>query len=49
MNNKDLEKKTTEIINSLIYEKGYICSVDVFLRLEYITQKDNAEKNEKLS
>ncbi len=40
MNNKELEKKTTAIINSLIYEKGYICSVDVLLRLEYLTQKD---------
>ena len=40
MNNKDLEKKTTTIFNSLIYEKGYICSVDVLLRLEYLTQKD---------
>jgi len=40
MNNKDLEKKTTSILNSLIYEKGYICSVDVLLRLEYLTQKD---------
>ena len=40
MNNKDLEKKTTLILNSLIYEKGYICSVDVLLRLEYLTPKD---------
>jgi hypothetical protein len=40
MNNKELEKKTTAIINSLIYEKGYICSVAVLLRLEYLTQKD---------
>jgi hypothetical protein len=40
MNNKELEKKTTSIINSLIYEKGYICSVDVLLRLGYLTQKD---------
>lgn len=40
MNNKELEKKTTAIINSLICEKGYICSVDVLLRLEYLTQKD---------
>ena len=40
MNNKELEKKTTAILNSLIYEKGYICSVDVLLRLEYLTQKD---------
>ena len=40
MNNKELEKKTTAIINSLIYEKGYICSVDVLLRLEYLSQKD---------
>jgi len=40
MNNKDLEKKTLLILNSLIYDKGYICSVDVFLRLEYLTQKE---------
>lgn len=40
MNNKELKKKTTAILNSLIYEKGYICSVDVLLRLEYLTQKD---------
>lgn len=40
MNNKEIEKKTTAIINSLIYEKGYICSVDVLLRLEYLSRKD---------
>ncbi len=40
MNNEELEKKTTAIINSLIYEKGYICSVDVLLRLEYLSRKD---------
>ncbi len=40
MNNKELEKKITAIINSLIYEKGYICSVDVLLRLDYLAQKD---------
>ncbi|MFC4872622.1 hypothetical protein [Negadavirga shengliensis] len=40
MNNKELEKKNTSIINSLICEKGYICSVDVLLGLGYLTQKD---------
>jgi hypothetical protein len=40
MNNQELEKKVTLVINSLIYEKGYICSVDVLLRLEYLSQKD---------
>lgn len=40
MNNKEFEKKTISIINSLIYEKGYVCSVDVLLRLEYLSQKD---------
>jgi len=43
MNNKELEKKTTAILNSLIYKKGYICSVEVFLKLEFITQKDHED------
>jgi hypothetical protein len=40
MNNKELEKKTTSILTSLIYEKGYICSIDVLVRLDYLTKKD---------
>ncbi len=27
----------------MIYKKGYICSVDVFLKLEFITQKDHED------
>ena len=43
MNNQELEKKVTLVINSLIYEQGYICSVDVLLRLEYLSQKDHED------
>ena len=39
MNNKDLEKKVIAVATSLIYEKGYVCSVDILLRLEYLTKE----------
>ena len=40
MNNKDLEKKVKSIVHSLQYEKGYVCSVDLFLRLEILSKDD---------
>lgn len=40
MNNKELENKVKEITNSLIYEKGYVCSVDMLIRLDYLTKND---------
>ena len=40
MNNKDLKEKIKSIMNSLVYEKGYACAVDVLLRLEYLSEKD---------
>ena len=40
MNNKDLEKKVKQFVSELSYLKGYVSSVDVLLKLEYITQSD---------
>ena len=40
MNNKDLEKKIKSIAHSLIYEKGYVCSLDVLMRLDYLSKRD---------
>jgi len=37
MNNKELEKKVKQIANSLIYEKGFVCSVDVLIKLNYLS------------
>jgi hypothetical protein len=34
MNNNDLEKKIKQIVHSQVYEKGFVCSVDVLIRLE---------------
>jgi hypothetical protein len=38
MNNIELEKKVISTARSLIYEKGYVCSVDMLLRLGYLTK-----------
>lgn len=40
MNNKELEKKVKQLVSELSYLKGYVCSVDVLLKLGYITQSD---------
>ena len=40
MNASDLEKKVKQITHSLISEKGFACSVDILLRLEYLTKED---------
>lgn len=40
MNNVDLEKEIQKIGRILIYEKGYICAVDMILRLKYLSKKD---------
>jgi hypothetical protein len=40
MNNKDLEKKVKQFASELAYKKGYVCSVDVFIALGYITESD---------
>lgn len=40
MNNKELEKKIKSLVHSLAYEKGYVCSVDLFLKLEILSKED---------
>jgi len=40
MNTSELEKKVKQIAHSLAYEKGFICSVDILLRLKYLTKED---------
>jgi hypothetical protein len=40
MNRRDLEKKLNPITSQLLRGKGYICMVDVFLGLGYLTEKD---------
>src|SRR5664280_1534528 len=40
MNNKELEKKVTQFTLELAYKKGYVCSVDVLIKLGYITEGD---------
>ena len=40
MNNKELEEKVKHIAISLIYEKGFVCSVDILLKLNYLKKGD---------
>lgn len=40
MNSIELEKKVKQIVHSLAYKKGFVCSVDVLLELAYLTKKD---------
>jgi hypothetical protein len=40
MNNKELEKKVKQFTSELAYKKGYVCSVDVLIKLGYITERD---------
>lgn len=40
MNRKDLHKKLSAVTGELIREKGYICFVDVFMKLGYLDVKD---------
>ena len=39
MNSKDLEKKVKQFTSELAYEKGYVCSVDVLIKLGFISEK----------
>ena len=40
MSNRDLEKNIKHIISELSDEKGYICSIDVLLGLNYLAKTD---------
>lgn len=41
MNNKELEKKVKQFVSELSYKKGYVSSVDVLLKLGYISESDH--------
>ena len=40
MNSVDLEKKIKKLVHSLRYEKGYVCAIDILIRLDYLSKKD---------
>ena len=40
MNAIELEKKVKQLVHSLAYEKGFVCSVDVLIRLNYLSMAD---------
>lgn len=40
MNNTDLKNKIEEVGKEIIEEKGYLSSIDVLLKLEYLSEKD---------
>lgn len=40
MNNIDLDKKVKRLVHSNRNGKGYVCSVDILLQLNYLTKKD---------
>lgn len=40
MNSKELEAKVKQTANTLIYEKGFVCAVDMLQRLDYLAKKD---------
>lgn len=41
MNNRDLKLKVRKICSELLYKQGYISSVDVLLRIGYLSPKDH--------
>ncbi len=43
MNNIDLEKKIKQITHSLVYEKGYVCAVDMLMRLGYLAKEHHED------
>ena len=40
MNRKELERELKKSVHSLRYEKGYVCAVDILIRLGYLSKKD---------
>jgi len=40
MNTIELEKKVKQLVHSLAYEKGFVCSVDVLQKLAYLSKDD---------
>ncbi len=39
MNNKELEKEVKRLVHQIRYEKGFICSIDILLELNYLTKE----------
>ncbi|MEO5995918.1 MAG: hypothetical protein ABIN89_04305 [Chitinophagaceae bacterium] len=39
MNNKELEEQVKHLSTLLIYEKGFVCSVDMLLKLGYLKKE----------
>jgi len=40
MNTLELETKIKQIVHSLAYEKGFVCAIDMLLKLEYLSSQD---------
>jgi len=40
LNNIDFDKEIKRLVHQSRYEKGYVCSVDILLQLDYLTKKD---------
>jgi len=40
MNSIKLEKKVKQLVHSLAYEQGFVCSVDILIRLGYLSKAD---------
>jgi len=39
-NRRDLERALSPITSELLKEKGYLCFVDIFMKLDYLSQAD---------
>ena len=40
LNRRDLERALSPVTSELLREKGYICFVDIFMRLGYLSPSD---------
>ena len=40
MNRKDLNKRIKRHVHELLYEKKYVCSVDLLMKLDYLSKVD---------
>lgn len=40
MNNADLDKEGKRLVHQNRYEKGFVCTVDILMQLDYLTKKD---------
>lgn len=40
VNKQDLEKRVKSLVHSLRYNKGYVCSIDILMGLDYLSKTD---------